>query len=102
MIDDFDYWQKNKTFSILEIAARLHHRAVHIHPFRNGNGRWARMIANIYLKQNGKLPTKWDDTSLSHESSARASYIQALKEADCGDVTKLIALQSVSYEIIER
>jgi len=47
-------------FDVVETAARIHHRAVQIHPFLNGNGRWSRMLASIYLKQNGLQPTKWN------------------------------------------
>jgi Fic-DOC domain mobile mystery protein B len=52
LADDLNFWHENKTFSTIEISARLHHRAVAIHPFINGNGRWSRMLANIYLKQS--------------------------------------------------
>jgi fido (protein-threonine AMPylation protein) len=30
----------------IEQAARLHHQAVFIHPFPNGNGRWSHFLAN--------------------------------------------------------
>ena len=53
LVDDLEFWHQNGIFETVEIASRLHHRAVHIHPFLNGNGRWSRMLANIYLKQNG-------------------------------------------------
>jgi fido (protein-threonine AMPylation protein) len=33
LVDDITYWDKNKTFDIYETAARIHHRAVQIHPF---------------------------------------------------------------------
>ena len=49
--DDFLFWDKNRSFDVYEIASRLHHRAVQIHPFQNGNGRLSRMLANIYLRQ---------------------------------------------------
>ena len=32
-----------------EIAVRFHHRLVQIHPFPNGNGRHARLIADLSL-----------------------------------------------------
>jgi Fic family protein len=92
--DDLEYWHTNKTFDTIEIASRLHHRAVQIHPFKNGNGRWSRMLANIYLKQNGLNPTKWNENLLSKENPHRDDYIQALKKADNGDYSKLIELQS--------
>lgn len=94
LVDDLAFWDEYKSFSIVETAARLHHRAVQIHPFKNGNGRWSRMLANIYLKQNGLNPTKWNEDLLSKENPHRDDYIQALKLADNGDYSKLIELQS--------
>ncbi len=35
--------------TILEQAARIHHRLVAIHPFKDGNGRHTRLIADRYL-----------------------------------------------------
>ena len=93
LVDDLDFWHENKTFEVVEIASRLHHRAVHIHPFLNGNGRWSRMLANIYLKQNGLQPTKWNENLLSKENLHRDDYINALKRADEGDYSVLIEMQ---------
>jgi len=94
LIDDITFWEENKTFDTIEIASRIHHRAVQIHPFLNGNGRWSRMLANIYLKQNGLSPTKWNENLLSKENLHRDDYIKALKKADKGDYRDLIKLQS--------
>ena len=94
LVDDLEFWDKNKTFDIVETAARLHHRGVQIHPFKNGNGRWSRMLANIYLKQNGLDATKWNENLLSKENPQRDDYIEALKRADDGDYSVLIKLQS--------
>ena len=93
LVDDIEFWEKNKSFEIIETASRIHHRAVFIHPFLNGNGRWARMLANIYLKQNNLEPTKWNENLLSQSNSIRKEYIKALKLADNGDFSKLIELQ---------
>jgi fido (protein-threonine AMPylation protein) len=35
--------------TFVEIAARIHHRLVFIHPFENGNGRFSRLIADRFL-----------------------------------------------------
>jgi Fic-DOC domain mobile mystery protein B len=94
LVDDLEYWHKNKSFDVIEIASRIHHRAVQIHPFKNGNGRWSRMLANIYLKQNGLSPTKWNENLLSKENPHRDDYIESLKKADNGDYRDLIKLQS--------
>lgn len=95
--DDITFWQANKTFDIYETATRIHHRAVQIHPFLNGNGRWSRMLANIYLKQNGSMPVKWQEDLLSSINPKRNKYIEALKLADCGDYTSLIELHRITY-----
>ena len=93
-VDDLAFWEQNKSFDVIERASRIHHRAVQIHPFLNGNGRWSRMLANIYLKQNGLQPTKWNENLLSKENLDRDDYIKALKKADDGDYRDLIKLQA--------
>lgn len=95
--DDFLFWDKNKSFGVYEIASRLHHRAVQIHPFQNGNGRWSRMLANIYLRQKGLMPVKWQEDLLSSENPKRSEYIQALKKADNRDYTDLIEMHKITY-----
>ena len=94
LVDDLEFWEQNKSFDVIEIASRIHHRAVQIHPFLNGNGRWSRTLANIYLKQNGLQPTKWNENLLSKENLHRNDYIKALKKADDGDYRDLIQMQS--------
>jgi Fic-DOC domain mobile mystery protein B len=94
LVDDLAYWEENKSFDVIETASRIHHRAVQIHPFLNGNGRWSRMLANIYLKQNGLQPTKWNENLLSKTNLHRDDYIKALKKADDGDYSDLIEMQS--------
>ncbi|PSM51653.1 mobile mystery protein B [Campylobacter blaseri] len=95
--EDIKYWDINKTFDVYETSARLHHRAVQIHPFKNGNGRWSRMLANIYLRQHDKMPIKWQEDLLAKENPKRNEYIEALKKADVGEFTKLIELHRNTY-----
>jgi len=97
LADDIVFWDINKTFDIYETASRIHHRAVQIHPFKNGNGRWSRMLANIYLRQNGLMPVRWQEDLLSKENPKRYEYIQALKSADNGDYSSLIEMHKVTY-----
>jgi len=99
LVDDIAYWEKHKTFDTIEIATKIHHRAVQIHPFQNGNGRWSRMLANIYLRQNGLMPVRWQEDLLAKENPNRAEYIQALKKADNGDYTDLIKMHKITYSI---
>jgi len=97
LADDIAYWDTHKTFDIYETAARIHHRAVQIHPYQNGNGRWSRMLANIYLRQNGSMPVKWQEDLLSKENLQRDAYIQALKLADKGEYQLLVELHRITY-----
>jgi fido (protein-threonine AMPylation protein) len=78
--------------SLLQQATLLHHQAVHIHPFENGNGRWSRALANLWLYLHGHEPTEWPGTALSEESPVRGEYIEAIKAADDGDCGPLLAL----------
>ncbi len=80
-----------------EQAARLHHRAVQIHPFVNGNGRWARMLANIWLRRNFQPLTLWPVT-VDKESPIRGQYLDAVKRADDMDYGPLIALHEQYQE----
>jgi Fic-DOC domain mobile mystery protein B len=82
------YWED----SPIEQAVRLHHQAVQIHPFENGNGRWSRLLANLWLLLREGVTTDWPGTHLSEESAIRAEYIGALKVADEGDYGPLVDL----------
>jgi Fic-DOC domain mobile mystery protein B len=55
---DFHQW-KEKEWTPAKIAVRVHHRLVQIHPFENGNGRWARLVANTYLHRQGLPLIEW-------------------------------------------
>ncbi|MHC4563300.1 MAG: mobile mystery protein B [Planctomycetota bacterium] len=92
LLGDADYW-KDHDGDAVEEAAILHHRAVWIHPFENGNGRWARLLAQIWQYQKAGTYTLWPETDLWHgTSSVRDEYIDALREADNGDIDPLIKL----------
>jgi len=66
-------------------AVWLHHKAVQIHPFENGNGRWARLLANIWLKLHREPIVAWPDNLLGAESEVRGEYLTAVRAADDGD-----------------
>lgn len=92
LVDNFRYWENETAMELPEKTARLHHGLVKIHPFRNGNGRWARLVANIYLKQKGAPLIQWPESTLQVDSPFRKEYIQALQKADQGDYDCLITL----------
>lgn len=66
-------------------AAWLHHRFTQIHPFQDGNGRIARALASLVFISAGWFP-------LVITRDDRKRYLDALEEADHGDLTDLIAL----------
>lgn len=74
LIADFEYW-KEQEYEILEISARLHHRLVHIHPFNNGNGRWARLIVNLFLKDQFDSYLDFPEDEIILISETRKVYI---------------------------
>lgn len=73
------------------IAVRFHHRLVSIHPFPNGNGRHAREMTNLLLKNVLKHPEfSWGSGNLSKAGSIRKQYIESLHAADQGNYEPLL------------
>lgn len=91
LCDDVKNWIENRTFIEDEIAARFHHRLVWIHLFPNGNGRHARLMADILLEMVlGKPPFTWGKTNLIKSGDDRKKYIEALIAADRGEYKQLL------------
>jgi fido (protein-threonine AMPylation protein) len=81
-LDDARYWVDNATYPAPEIAVRLHHRLLLIHPFVNGNGRSTRLLADVIVKRLKAYPLTWGSTSLVETGEARQAYAAALRAAD--------------------
>ncbi len=91
LCDDVEYWIENKTFSDDEIAARFHHRLVSIHLFANGNGRHARLMADILLETILNKPRfTWGKANLIRSGDDRKKYAEALIAADRGEYEPLL------------
>ena len=89
--DDARYWIEHATFPADEVAIRLHHRLVKVHPFPNGNGRHARMIADLTLLRHFKVQRlPWGGNRLGNSDPRRAEYIGALRAADANDYRALL------------
>jgi Fic-DOC domain mobile mystery protein B len=73
------------------LAIRFHHQLVWIHPFPNGNGRHARLMADTLALRLGQARFTWGSASLGSTGNARAHYLQALRTADEGSMDALIA-----------
>jgi len=91
LCDDVAYWIAQATFSPDKIAVRFHHRLVAIHPFSNGNGRHARLIADVLLERKLICPRfSWGGDNLVAPGDIRPAYIHALQAADRGDYSPLM------------
>jgi len=91
LAEDLKAWEQSG-MSPVEQSVRLHHGAVRLHPFPNGNGRWARMLANIWLRLHGEAPIEWPEATIGAASVVRNEYLRAVRAADRGDLTKLSGL----------
>jgi Fic-DOC domain mobile mystery protein B len=77
LCDDTEYWIKNKTLLI--------------HLFANGNGRHARLMADILLENVLKKPPfTWGSANLIIAGLDRKKYIESLIAADGGDYKPLL------------
>lgn len=65
-----------------ELAVRFHHRLVVIHPFPNGNGRHARLAADLLVESLGRPAFTWGHADLEEVGAARVAYLDALRLAD--------------------
>jgi Fic-DOC domain mobile mystery protein B len=91
LLDDVKVWIEQKSYPLDEIAVRFHHRLVHIHPFANGNGRHARLMADLLVMQSGGVRPTWGSANLQQAGDVRKRYIESLKAADDHDMGPLLA-----------
>jgi Fic-DOC domain mobile mystery protein B len=92
LLDDARFWEEHATYPSAEIAVRLHHRMVVIHPWPNGNGRHARLLADIVMAARGANPLTWGARlDLAQPGAIRARYITALRAADQGDYAPILS-----------
>lgn len=87
---DVSFQIEHNSFPPDELATRFHHRLVAIHPFPNGNGRHARMMADLLIQRLGGKPFSWGGRSLVQHGDERERYIAALQAADKEDYTPLM------------
>jgi Fic-DOC domain mobile mystery protein B len=74
-----------------EIAVRFHHRLVQIHAFPNGNGRHARLTADLLVMRLGQDRFAWGRQNLRDAGAMRRRYIAALQTADRHEIGPLLA-----------
>jgi Fic-DOC domain mobile mystery protein B len=90
LLNDVRYWIEHRTYSPDEITVRFHHRLVSIHPFPNGNGRHARLAADLLALQLGIPRFTWGSANLVEEAETRRRYVMALRAADVQDIEPLL------------
>ena len=91
LCDDAKVWIESRRDPPDEMAVRFHHRLVSIHPFPNGNGRHARLMADLFLENVLHCPRfTWGGQDLSADDEVRHRYIEALRAADKLDYQPLL------------
>jgi fido (protein-threonine AMPylation protein) len=87
-VDNLIAWHKSHAQRSIPVeieAAWLLHRFAQIHPFQDGNGRVARILASLVLVHEGYFP-------LLITRAMRDDYLEALRIADNGDLKAMISL----------
>ena len=91
LLEGVRLWLDNQTYRPDEIAVRFKHRLVSIHCFANGNGRHARLMADLLVHFTLKRPMfSWGGDVSDAESHSREHYIFSLQCADRGDIIPLL------------
>lgn len=93
--DLLEWLNKNiEEYSPIELAAIFHHKFVRIHPFSEGNGRTARLLLNAILMKEGY------PFIINITNKDRAKYLEALQEADMGNLEAFVNFIARSSERI--
>lgn len=77
---EFSEEESNMLDVIIGVAAWIHHKITSIHPFRDGNGRTARLITNLILERYGLV-----GISIKIERENKNAYRGALSQIDHHD-----------------
>lgn len=91
LVGDVRFWVEHESYDPDEIAVRFHHRLVAIHPFPNGNGRHARLAADLLVIQLGGRRFTWGGANITERAETRRRYVHALRAADGHDIGPLLA-----------
>lgn len=78
---------EEKEVSPVVIASWFHHAFSIIHPFQDGNGRIARLLASLILIRHGLFP-------FTVKRTEKKKYIDSLEEADKGKPNNLVVFFS--------
>ncbi len=75
LVDWYNEAEQSGKFTPIELAAIFHYRYIRIHPFEDGNGRIARLMANYILSSHGY-------PMIVVRSRKKNDYLEALHKTD--------------------
>jgi len=90
-VSDFTEEIGQQIDDVVGVAAWIHHKITYIHPFRDGNGRTARLSGNLVLERYGLV-----GISIKIERENKNRYRQALSQID--RVDDYAPLKSIIYD----
>jgi Fic-DOC domain mobile mystery protein B len=90
LLGNVRHWIDNNTYEIDEVAVRLHHELTVIHAFPNGNGRHARLMADVLVVRLAGNTFSWGRKDIVAAGPPRKAYLDALRSADNGDIKPLM------------
>ena len=101
----FTWIQNNREkYHPLEFAALLHKKYVFIHPFKDGNGRVARLLMNLALIQDGYLPAivppilRMDYISLLEQAHENDSgFLEFIAERELESQREILRLFQIPF-----
>ena len=86
LINIYNSLEEEKVNPVI-IASWFHHAFTQIHPFQDGNGRMARLLASLILIKHGLFP-------LTVKREDKVNYIDSLEKADNGEPNEIVKLFS--------
>jgi Fic-DOC domain mobile mystery protein B len=78
---DLKTWLEHKTYDPKEMMAMFHERLLTIHPFKDGNGRWSRVLTEFVCARSGMERPTWGSKTIADDKARRDQYIEAIKIA---------------------
>lgn len=78
---------------LLDLVGAVHGELLFIHPFREGNGRTARLLASLMLERQGYERPRWELI----DEAAFPRYVAAVQQSGLGNYAPMQALMRVLY-----
>jgi len=79
--------------ALLDLVGIIHGELLFIHPFREGNGRTARLLANLMLEQQDQKRLRWELI----DEAAFPRYVAAVQQSGLGNYAPMQSLMRALY-----